>query len=60
VVFTVLNLVYRDQEYTTPGPSRQVYIIGDEEDDSAELMTPIQKGQGSEDHLEMRGIAVPQ
>jgi hypothetical protein len=49
----------RGQQYTAPGSSRQVYIIGDEEDDSAELMTPIQNGQSSKDHVEMRSTAIP-
>lgn len=59
MVFMVLNLVYRDQEYTTPGSTRQVYIIGEDEDDSAELITPIRNGQSSKDQLEMRDGLVP-
>lgn len=58
MVFMVLNLVYRDQQYTTPGSSRQGFIIGEDEDDSAEFITPIQNGQSSKDHLEMRGTTV--
>ncbi|XP_024390031.1 cytochrome b561, DM13 and DOMON domain-containing protein At5g54830 isoform X2 [Physcomitrium patens] len=49
------------KSYTSSGSFRQGYTLGDDEDDSTELITPIQKesDQGPQNQLEMRGTMVP-
>lgn len=62
MIVMVWTWFYRGQKsYTSSGSFRQGYTLGDDEDDSTELITPIQKesDQGPQNQLEMRGTMVP-